>query len=456
MKRLFSDALERLDSTGAVYAIVAFGLLVRILALVLVGGRALHSENPGYDQMALRLLRHESFSPYFPPGAPYLFLIAHKLFGGGLLVARAAVLPVYAALSFLLYGLLKEIGTRRAANLAVLAFALYPTYIRWSFSPSTEYPAAACLLAVVYLELLAIRRPSYPIALALGFFLGALALVRASSLPLIVLAPLYLLLKGRRLNVALVSLLVPLILISAWVWKAHTMTGRLILINDSNWQNFYITNNPGSPLYNTCPGGEVEWEPGKVEGMVQEIETHPPAVQQKLYRDIALRCVESRPDLFLLRTFNRFRTYWGFLIHRGEPLARSSEAGGARRLAGLGITALDVGFYWPIMILAIVFLCNFSQPFLRTDWIVATLGAALAYAAPYWISCSQPRYNFPVIPLFAVFAALLADTLTRKPWREVFEPLLRSARRRRALWLALAFFAYIQIEWIVFLAFSRS
>jgi 4-amino-4-deoxy-L-arabinose transferase-like glycosyltransferase len=452
---LIRSALKRLDSDRATYAIVGFGLILRIIALVMVGGRPLDTENPGYDQMALQLLRHENFSPYFPPGVPYLLLLSHTLFGDGLLVARATILPVYVGFSFVLVWLVREISTRRAGNLGALAFALYPTYVRWSFSPTTEYPAAACLVAVVYLEVLTERRRSYALGAALGFFLGALVLIRASSLPLIILAPLYLFLKARRLRLALTPLLVSLILISAWVWKAYAMTGRLIMINDSNWQNFFFTNNPDTPLYNTCPGGEVEWEPSKVPAMLHDIETKPDDVQQRLYRDIALHHIASRPDLFLLRTVNRFRTYFGFPIHRGEPLVKYFHLSRGRGLIGVVITTLDLCFYWPIMVLAIVFLGNFTKPFISTDYLVVILGAAVAYALPYWLSCSQPRYNFPVLPLFAVFAAMLADALLERSRADVLQPLLHSTYRRRATLLALALFAYIQIEWIVFVVNSR-
>jgi hypothetical protein len=75
------------------------------------------------------------------------------------------------------------------------------------------------------------------------------------------------------------------------------------------------------------------------------------------------------------------------------------------------------------------------------------LGAAFVYAAPCFLTCSQPRYNFPVVPLFAVFAFILLDALLNRPWRELIHP-----QRRLAMYLTLAFFAYIQIEWIVIVA----
>ena len=454
MERSLSNLAKRFDSNRAVYTIVSLGLILRIVALGMVGGRPLDNENATYDQMALQLLRHETFSPYWPPGVPYLLLFAHKLFGEGLLVARASILPIYAVFSAVLYLLVREVSTRRAGNLAVLAFVLYPSYVRWSFSPTTEYPAAACLVAIVYFEILTIRRRSYATAVALGFSLGALPLIRASTLPLIVLAPLYTVLKTRRIGLALAPLLVCCVLVSAWVWKAYSMTGRLIMINEANWQDFFLANNPSTPLYNTCPGGPVEWDSNRVSQMLEPMQGESPDVQQRLYRDVAVRYIVSRPDLFLLRTLNRFRAYFGFPIHRGEPLVKSLGILRGRRLIGLGITVAELGFYWPIMFLAIGFLFTFKSSLIATDHTVVILGAALAYAAPYWMSCSQPRYNFPVVPLFAVLAVMLLDSLLERPKAEVLQPLPQSPRRRHAMLAVLAIFFYIQVEWLVFVTVS--
>lgn len=448
MRRFFEGVLKRLDSDRAVFTIIGFGLLLRIGALSLVGSSPLHNEAPGYHQMALQLLHHEKFDPYWPPGVPYFLWFFHKLFGEGILVARAAILPVYVGFSLCLYALLKEISTRRAGNLGVLAFALYPPYIRYSFNPSTEYPAAACLMAIVYFGILAIRKSSGTISAGLGIFLGALTLIRPSSLPLIILAPLYLFLKTRKVRLAALPLLVSLALISAWLWKAHAMTGRFVMINDSNWENFFLGNNPYIPLYNTCAGGPVELVyPIELSNMLREIQSKPQELRDGLYRGIVIHYIISRPALFLLRTFNRSRAYFGFPLHRGEPFIEHMRFGKARHLIGVGITILDVSFYWPIMALAILYLFNFRNSSVKTDFIDMTLGAVLAYALPYWISCSQPRYNFPVVPLFGSLAAMFLVSLLERSKAEVFEPIIRSVRRRRALLLVLALFFYVQIEW---------
>jgi len=449
LKQFLSGVAEWLDSDRATYVIVGFGLILRIIPLVIVDGRFLYFENPSYYEMGLRLLRGEKFSPYWPPGVPYYLLIAHKIFGDGLFAARASILLIYVGFSFALYGLAKEVSSRRAGNLATLLFAWYPTYIRSAFNPSTEYPTAACLVAAVYLAIRVIRKPSLLLSTALGIALGSLALIRASSLLLAVLTPLYLYRRTKRCAPALTSLLVSLVLISAWLWKAYNMTGRFVMVNDANAYNLFQSNNAYTPLYNTCADNPVDWGvSSQFTEMARQIETQEPGVQQQLYRRIALHHIVSRPDLFCLRTFNRFRAYFGFPIHRGEPLTRYTSFTKMRRGLGLAVTLLDLCFYWPIVILAITFCFNLPSFSVKTHCLVTILGVAFAYAFPYWLTCSQPRYNFPVVPLFSVFAAMLLDSLVERSWKDILAPVIHSVWRRRVMVLALGFFLYIQVEWI--------
>jgi hypothetical protein len=50
--------------------------------------------------------------------------------------------------------------------------------------------------------------------------------------------------------------------------------------------------------------------------------------------------------------------------------------------------------------------------------------------------------------LFAVFAVAFIEAVRKRSWGEVMEPLRSSAWRRRALYVTLAFFFYIQVEWM--------
>lgn len=450
--------MRLLDSPRAIYCIAGLGLLIRIVPVILVGGKFLAHENPSYDGMAFQLIHHAKFSPYWPPGLPYYLAFFHEIFGPGMLVARASMLAIYAAFSFLLYAVVKDLSSRRAANFAVLAFALYPSYVRYAFNPSTEYPTAFCLLAIAYLAILLARAPHYSLAVALGLVLGALALVRPNSLGLALIVPTYLVFKTRKWNIALVTVAVSSVLVGAWLWKADELAGHFVLINDSNEENFVFANHPDTPLHVSCRDCPQEWRvPISFLRLEHEIDYKPTPERQRVLREATIHYVFSRPDLFLVRILNRFRAYFTFPVHYADPIVRRSNFGASiRGWAGGAITIGEICFFWPIMILAIVFCFNLPSFSKAREPAIAMLGIAAVYAIPCWLTWSQARYAFPVIPIFAVFAFVLLDALFEKPWREVLRPVLISTPRRAAMLLTLAFFAYIQVEWIALLVSSNA
>jgi 4-amino-4-deoxy-L-arabinose transferase-like glycosyltransferase len=447
-----------LGSRQTIYWILALGLVIRVIPLMLAGGRFLAHENPSYDGMALQLISHVKFSPYWPPGLPYYLAFFHEIFGPGMLVARASMLAAYGAFSLLLYALVRDLASSWAANLAVLTFAAYPSYVRYSFNPSTEYLTALCLLAAGYLTILIGRRPSYSRAALLGLSLGALALVRPNSLGLAFAAPIFLLIRTRRLGAASVTLLLSSALVGAWLWKTYEMTGRFVAMNDSNEENFVFANHPDTPLKVTCRDCPEEFDvPASFLQLEREIDYKPSPERQRVLREAAIHYVLARPDLFLIRMFNRFRAYFTFPVHYADPLAgHSRRSEPIRRWVGLLITVAEACFFWPIMILAIVFLFDLPSFPEAREGAVVLLCVIGIYALPCWLTWSQARYAFPVIPVFAVFAFILMDAVRQKPWRDVVSPVLLSFPRKSALLLTLAFFAYIQVEWIVLLIRSNA
>ena len=152
--------------------------------------------------------------------------------------------------------------------------------------------------------------------------------------------------------------------------------------------------------------------------------------------------------------------YFSFPIAHGATLTQGVHVEHNVAWIGAAITVFGLCFYWPIMVLAIVFLFNARAEAadLKSggprNEVAAITGAALLYAIPYWITFSQPRFNFPVIPLFAVLAVTLLDSL-EKSWNGALEPVLHSARPRHAMLLTLVFFAYTQMEWILFVLSSK-
>ena len=444
-----------LESRRAVYLFLGLGLLLRVAALAAVGSAALGNEAPGYYRMALAILHDEDVSLYWPPGVPYYLYACQRLLGEGIVVARASIIPLYVVFSIFLYRLARIIVSRRAASLLVLIFAVYPPYVRYAFNPSTEYPAAALLAGMLYFAIRAARTGKALFAIASGACGGALTLVRPSCVLFLLAVPMYCYLLTKRVRLAVIPFLVGSIVVSIWLVKAHSLGGRWVFINESNAENLFFGNNPYTPLYRTWPEGQAEigFPPG-FRKQLDLIRNEPEEIRGRSYMQIALGHITSRPDLFLLRSVNRMRAYFGFPVHHGEPLKRFSILARPPWLVPFALTVLDLMFYWPLMVLAI--LCVFSclrAPVLDSP-IAAIVAAAALYPLPYWISFSQPRFNFPVIPLLAVLAVKFLDFWAARSASQSAGSMLESGSRRVGAFATLILFAYIQLEWIAVFYFK--
>ena len=443
--KILSDALGR---PYAIWVIVGLGLALRLAFLIPLSRFPLVSDARAYHEMALQLLQNKDFVPYWPAGLPYYLCFFYKIFGASELAARVSMLLIYPVFSALLYLFAREFSSQKAACLAVLIFSFYPGYVHLSLEPITHLPLATYLLALACLAALLLRKSSWPAALATGVLLGTSALIRPSAIALSMFLPLYLWVKTKSVRASLVPLMVSLIILSGWLFRTYRLTGQPITVSYANWL-FFLGNNPYTPLYKTWWfGSHGAGEPDVPEGFVRTVEEtkkNPPAVQDRLWRRIAVNHILSRPDLFLLRTFNRVRNYFAFDTFTGSYFIKDYKV---NKKFGLFLLGLDAAFFCGIMLLAFLFVFHSGRSFLKKDGALLLLGMAAAYAGPYWLSYSHPTYHFPTIPLFGILASAMAVRFMEQPAETWHEILSSALKKKYLLALFLLIFVYIQLEWI--------
>jgi 4-amino-4-deoxy-L-arabinose transferase-like glycosyltransferase len=433
-----ATVLRWLGSPSATWILAAAGLLLRLLALAVAARQPLADDALDYHETALKLLRGESFEPDWPPGLPYFLASACAIFGPSELTSRAAMVLLWCGFAAALFALGRRAGGVEAGNLALLLFAVFPSYVLLSVTPLTQLPAATLLLAAAVVSLRLIDRPSFGRGLAVGLTLAGLVLVRPSNLLLCAALPLYLFARTRRLAALVAPALVIALLVGAWSLKARAMTGRFVLINDSNSANLFCGNNPWTPLYRTWWfGSHKAGEPDVPDEYLREhqrIARLPIGERDHEFSRAALRHVLGRPDLFVVRSASRVRTYFAFDTFAGAQLAKGAHL----KHLGLLVIAVDAALYLAVAALALWLLIAAPPP---GGPLLALL--VLLYSAPYFISFSHPTYHFPVVPLLGVLAAVAGARLLAGELRAP----LRGARRV-GLIAALALLAAIQLEWI--------
>jgi 4-amino-4-deoxy-L-arabinose transferase-like glycosyltransferase len=450
------DLAYFLDWKRSIYLIIIFGFILRIFLLLLLSDFPLVDDALEYHKVAIQLLHNDSFYPYWPPGLSYFLSLVYKILGESEIIGRVSMLLFYIIFSLLIYLFVKEISNKKAANLTVLIFSLYPLYIHQSVDTLTHLPVATCLIGIAYLLTLTCKKTSKPLLFLIGLILGAVTLIRPSSMALTLLVPLFIFFKTKRIWISIIPFMISLIIISGWILKAYNMTGQFVMINYASSQNFFFGNNPYTPLYKTWWFGSHNAGgvnvPEEYTKMVQNIRRNPIHVHDKIYRKVAFSHILSRPDLFLIRTMNRARNYFAFDTCTGSFLINKYKI--SNKLFGLIILGIDAVFYNLIMIGAILFLFNFRSFLMKSDHFSIILGIVIVYAVPYWLSFSHTMYHIPIVPLFGIFASVFISHLIDNSKAFVFEPIILSNKRKYFMWLVLIIFIYIQIE-LMFVMYSR-
>ena len=438
------DLLQRRSTT---FAIVILGLAARLLYLLCIAHQPLVSDASRYREMAASLAMGRHFVPYWPPGLPLYLAVFSTLFGGSELVVRLAMLPLYLVLCFALYKTAGSLTSEPACgNLALLPLAFMPGMICASVETVTETPAAA-LMVLVVCSLVGIKKGKAGWApLVLGVAVGCLALLRPASLILLLIVPVYLAWRSRSLLAGLAVCLISALMVMAWIGYVYSGTGQLVMINTANARNFYLGNNPQTPIYRTWWMGSHH-EPGAAPA-----EADLPELQKQHSLD-AQDYIKRHSGLFLVRTFNRVCVFFAFDTYAGAYVI---EDYGFPRLLGLSIVALDSAIYLMLAIGSILFLATLpGRKDGATEFSDATihasllLGLALLYACPYFIAFSHPRYHFPLEPLLMAASAAFALPFIKGAPQTA---LVRLRARRFAVATILVLFLAIQIEFAVIVA----
>lgn len=405
-----------------------------------------------YRLMAIDIVRGKTFIPYWPPGLPLYLAEVYKLFNNvGEPLSRAAMLPFYVVNTILLYLLVQDIVSRRTANIAALVFTLYPNYIYHSVIPLTQLPVATCFLIIVYcIHLITSRRLVWWLVLVLSVMVGAAlgygVLIRSSSLVIVGFIPLYLIYRRQPFYIILTPVIVAAGIIGTYQAALYDRAGEFILINTSNSYNAYVGNSETTPLYRTWLfASDKDRRSPEFAAVFDRVNALPPADQDKAYRELLIDDVLARPDLFVIRTLNRIRAFFGFDTFTGTRLVAEDIATTPVALLIVGIDSL---FYITISLLAISYF--FLRDLLTTRSAVPVLlilGISLLYAAPYFVAFSHATYHFPVLMLMAVFAAVTFEGLSSQ---EIRPQIIKRLRSRRVI-AAFVLFALIQLEWGVFM-----
>ncbi|RUL85596.1 hypothetical protein [Tautonia sociabilis] len=389
---------------------------------------ALVSDSWAYDTLAKNLAEHGGYflfepdrpTAFWPVGGPALYALAYLLLGPGRTAILATNLVVGVSWVVLTAVLTRSWFGRRAAWVAGLALALWPSQIQSTTLLLSE-PLFNLLLVLMLLGWgrLPASRPMLR-GLALGPVMAALAYTRpiGALLPM-VMAWCRLLSADRpraevpRLAVEVAtSLAVMAVLIAPWTARNYRAFGQPVILQSSGGTNLWNGNHP--------PGEEPsDWDPAVIGADPSELNE---AELSSAKKRVALDYIRSQPLAFLGRCARRV-----VLLHDRETITVVWNEQGLRDRFGPGvITPLKAASsaYWLAVLAAA--LVGSGLLLVRVGPIRWAGHPAIVlwgyFSAVYVITTAFDRYHFTSLPMVAALAGYAAAWLSGAPIREAVGP----------------------------------
>jgi hypothetical protein len=458
--------------------VIGLTLLSRIVVVFgLLGRMPLVKDALDYHHTALAFLNGTAYEQpfYMPPGTGLILSLFYRVLGDSVLTARLVLLGT-AVLTVVGVVLLTQIlfSDRRVSLVSGVIAAVYPPALMLGGQTYSQHFASCALVWGVGLWVRGSwfrvpgsgfnvqrskfgvrgswlsRKILYP--LAAGMIWGLGCLVRPSMLSLFpVFVGSLLLVRGSQAGFkpALLWLFVGCAVLVVPVMKFNASHGAGWVVSTNNERNFFLGNNPYTPLYKTSQLAQ------------RSINDHSPAVQAYLrsyyeqdkprqtMMSAAVEHIKNRPGLFVLRCLNRFRAFWGFDYIASREIQQWADWGWAGLCA---LLVFEAGGYVVLMGLVVlgILVCvpglAGANGGFQTRAPLLLLAFVLFYQAPYCLAFSAGTYHYPAVWLLMPFAALgLVGVLKNG-----------IVQRLRTMpvwgWILLGLFALVQLEYGYFAA----
>ncbi|MBW7885780.1 MAG: glycosyltransferase family 39 protein, partial [Caldilineaceae bacterium] len=315
--------------------LLGFSLLVRIVAwqLIFSGNRhagevwdayGYYFRATGFEQMLLDLFQGRfpsdearliAYSSHWPPLQAGLLSLAFLLFGSKIIVGQAMMVSLSTLTTLFVYLITAKVSSRRAAIIAAMIHAVYPSFIHLSLRLLSETTYIFFSLLAIYLVLTLVettrRRWAWLLAVGAGLLLGLSALARAAALPWVGMLALWIgwRIRGTRLRLLLPAAMLAVTAVTVLPWEVALFRaeGRFVLLATSGEENLLRGNNPWIPEGFGSHG--LLTMPKMLEASQQYAEQHGVS-DKEADRELALIEIRKDPAGFVERGFYKLRELW--------------------------------------------------------------------------------------------------------------------------------------------------
>jgi 4-amino-4-deoxy-L-arabinose transferase-like glycosyltransferase len=424
-----ADPLERTTVKRRLAILVALTLLVRVPLVWSAAGLPAHIvDEQHYVALATSLANGEGFAwsadnptSIRPPLYPFFIATLWRLSGSqDFQVVRWAQLFLGLASVMILYSIGRRWFDERAAFMAAIGLAIYPSLLFSGVLLLTETLFVTLLLFTVLSFARYAERPSAGRAFISGAALGLAALARSIMWPFIVIAgPLIWIAAGRRDRAERAGAVLALVLgyvcvVGPWAARNTALQGTMTVVDTMGGLNLLMGN------YEHTPEDRM-WDAVSLTGPQAWYQALPAAApdggrwtegkKEKWAQRQAIEFMTAHPGVTLRRAVLKFADFWGLERDFVAGIQRGyyTPPGWLAAVAAVGIT---LG-YAAAATLAVIGI--FLSPPGRTAHLVL-LSIILFVAGVHTIVFGHSRYHLPLIPLMLLYASA---AISSGAWRQL-------------------------------------
>lgn len=322
-------------------------------------------------------------------------------------------------------------GSTRAARIAAVAVAAYPSLIMYPLGLATENLFFPLLLAG-FLALLSLPRGNnsgaitspgdgkVAIAILAGVLLGLAALTRSVILPFAFAAIVWIWMSCRRPKEAAIAVLAAALTITPWIIRNSELSGRFTGIETSMGYNLYLGYHPDST-------GTFKFGPSLDLMSILEDRTRDAVGTQR-----AIEFVRQEPGRFGYLALRRLGHFFD-LEWRAFTYFYSNGLLGLLTPAVIAVTLILLAL--PFVLIAS--LAAFGAAMLPKGATTGLLALLLVmYLLPHVFILSEERFHLALVPVFSILAAAAWER--RRGWTST------SVRR---LWLSAVVVVLLVVNW---------
>ncbi len=387
----------------ALTAVLLVALVVRVLALVLLGDAARPHGDEGYYVYAARSLVDGAGYPgsVRPPGWPAFMAAVMLVFGKGLTAVRVAQIGVSLVMIALVFDLVARRFGTAAALVSALLCALHPELVHYTHFLWAETLATTLLVAILWTldRFDGDRRARWLVGA--GVLLGAAVLTREM---LLYFAPVVLVWlwwrEGFRIGPTVhgaALVVVPLLLVVLpWTARNYALHGSFVLVSTTRWL----------PIAqgNLLPAHGSNLQLGWSHEFAQRYRQMPDELEREAYaREVALQAIRAEQPTWILRKIQR---NWYLLFEPRTQLARFAGRrwfGAAAQPLVVQLVPIEAWTYVLLSSLGIVAL--WLVPGGPTKLLV--VGAIVMHLGIYTVANANHRFRLPLQPLLMLYAGPL-------------------------------------------------